>query len=159
MATILHAVVGYFILLLVVRILKRRAGAQMTMFEFVLIFLVGGIIILSTVGKDRSVTNATCAVISVALIHRLLGWGKGKSPRLGARLDGVPLVAIRKGEWQHDVIRGTGLRREDIEAAVRGKGSMSLRDVDYAILERSGQISILKKTSESDGNDAAESDD
>lgn len=157
MPTIIHAVVGYFILLLVVRILKRRAGAQMTMFEFVLIFLIGGTIILSTLGNDRSVTNATLAVIAVSFFHRLLGWGKSKSARVGALIDGVPLVAIRPGEWLHETIREAGLRREDIEAAARVKGIMSLRDVDYAVVERNGQISILRKASQPDEHGTSES--
>ena len=69
MDTIVRALIGYFVLLVVVRVLKRRAGSQMTLFEFVLIFLIGGVVILSTVGKDRSVTNCTCAVLAVGLLH------------------------------------------------------------------------------------------
>ena len=41
MATIVHAVIGYFVLLFVVRLLTRRPGAQMTQFEFVIVFLMG----------------------------------------------------------------------------------------------------------------------
>ena len=145
MATIVHAVAGYFILLFIVRVLKRRAGSQMTLFEFVIVFLMGGIIILSTVGNDRSVTNCTCAVIAVGLIHRSLSWAKSKSPGLGAIVDGTPLVVIAKGEWQDEVVKGMMLRREDIEAAGRSAGVTKLQDVDYAILERNGRISVLPK--------------
>lgn len=145
MATIIHAVAGYFLLLFVVRVLRRRAGSQMTMFEFVLIFLIGGTIILSTVGNDRSVTNCTCAVIAVSSMHHFLAWAKSKSPRVGALIDGVPLTVIRKGEWQHEVLLKANLRREDIEAAARGQGILSLMDVEYAVLERNGEISILEK--------------
>jgi uncharacterized membrane protein YcaP (DUF421 family) len=145
METIIRAIVGYFILLLVVRVLKRRAGAQMALFEFVLIFLIGGIIILSTVGTDRSVTNCTCAVITVALVHRLIAWAKSKSPRVGAVIDGTPIVIIRGGEWQNEALRGMGIRYEDVAAAARSQGITSLRDVDYAIVERNGAISIFKK--------------
>jgi uncharacterized membrane protein YcaP (DUF421 family) len=70
MYTIIHAIVGYFVLLFTVRILSRRPGAQLTPTEFVLIFLMGGVIILSTVGDDHSVTNAVCAVLTVGLLHR-----------------------------------------------------------------------------------------
>lgn len=147
MGTILHAIAGYFVLLLVVRVLKRRAGSQMTMFEFVLVFLMGGIVILATVGRDRSVTNCTCGVIAVALLHRGVSWAKSKSPRLGAIIDGTPLVAIRDGEWQPEVMRGMKLRREDIEAAARSSGITRLDAVDFAILERNGRISIIKKKS------------
>ncbi len=94
MATILHAIVGYFFLVIVVRVLTRRAGSQMALFEFVLVFLMGGIIILSTVGNDRSVINCTCAVITVGLMHRITSCAKSKSRRLGAILDGTPLVAF-----------------------------------------------------------------
>jgi hypothetical protein len=50
MVTIVHAVFGYLFLLLVVRVLSRRPGGQLTLFEFVIVFLIGGVIILSTVG-------------------------------------------------------------------------------------------------------------
>lgn len=145
MPTIIHAIAGYFILLLVVRVLKRRPGAQMTMFEFVFIFLMGGIIILSTVGNDRSVTNCTCAVISVGLMHRALAWAKSKSPRVGAIVDGTPLVIINKGEWQPEVVSGMHLRREDVEAAARSVGVTSIENINYAILERNGRISVIAK--------------
>ena len=65
MYTILHAIGGYFFLLFTVRVLSRRPGAQMTLFEFVIVFLLGGIIILSTVGNDVSETNSVCAVLTV----------------------------------------------------------------------------------------------
>jgi uncharacterized membrane protein YcaP (DUF421 family) len=149
MPTILHAIAGYFILLLIVRVLKRRAGSQMTLFEFVIIFLMGGIIILSTVGNDRSVTNCTCAVIAVALIHRTVAWAKSKSPRVGALIDGTPLVIIRAGQWQPEVMQGMKLRREDIEAAGRSAGANRIEDIDYAILERNGRISVVPKDKDS----------
>jgi uncharacterized membrane protein YcaP (DUF421 family) len=145
MATIVHAIIGYFLLLLVMRVLKRRAGSQMTMFEFVLVFLIGGIIILSTVGNDRSVTNCTCAVISVGMMHRVLSWWKSKNPRVGAILDGTPLVLIKSGEWQREVMNGMKVRREDVEAAAREQGLISLNRVKHAILERNGDISIIEK--------------
>ena len=145
METLLRAIAGYFILLAVVRVLKRRAGSQMTLFEFVLVFLMGGVIILSTVGKDRSVVNCTCAVIAVCLVHRVVAWAKSKSARLGAIVDGTPLVLIRRGEWQNEVVRGMSIRPEDVAAAARGHGITALTDIDYAILERNGAISIIKK--------------
>ncbi len=145
METIVHAVVGYFILMFVVRLLTRRAGSQMALFEFVIVFLMGGIIILSTVGRDRSVTNCTCAVMAVGLIHRGVAWAKSKSPKIGAVVDGTPLVIIKKGEWQDEVVSGMKLRREDLEAAARSSGLKNVGEIGYAILERNGRISIIEK--------------
>ena len=144
MLTVIYAALGYLILLLVVRVLTRRPGAQMTMFEFVIVFLIGGIIILATVDSDRSVTNCLCAILTIGMMHRIVSWGKSKSPRIGALVDGTPVVLLKNGEWQKEVMRKTSLDPEDIMAAARSKGVNSVFDLKYAILERNGAISIIR---------------
>jgi uncharacterized membrane protein YcaP (DUF421 family) len=88
-----------FCLFAIVRVLARP-GSQMTLFEIMFVFLMGGIIILSTVGNDRSVTNCTCAAMSVGLLLRATAWVKPKSSRTGATLEGTPRTIIKNGEWQ-----------------------------------------------------------
>ena len=144
LSTIIHAIAGYFFLLFTVRVLSRRPGAQLTIFEFVIVFLIGGVIILSTVGNDRSVTNCTCAVIAVGLMHRTVAWAKGRNARFGAIVDGTPLVLLKHGEWQEDVMRGMHLAPEDVMAAARSKGVHDFESIRYAVLERNGAISIIK---------------
>lgn len=145
MSTIVHAILGYIFLTAMVRVLTRRPGAQMTQFEFVLVFLMGGIIILSTVGRDHSVTNCTCAVLAVGCMHRLTSGLKLRYPRFGAVLDGTPLVLLKQGDWQGQVMEGMGLAPEDVMAAARTKGIRSIDKIDYAILERNGGISVIEK--------------
>jgi len=144
MGTIVRSIIGYFFLLLTVRVLVRRPGAQMTLFEFVFIFLIGGVIILSTVGGDRSVTNCTCAVITVALMHRSLSWIKVRSSFVQRLVDGSPLVLLKNGEWQEGTMRRMHMEPEDVMAAARSKGVRNLEQVQYAILERNGGISIIR---------------
>jgi uncharacterized membrane protein YcaP (DUF421 family) len=145
MTTILHAVFGYIFLLLIVRLLSRRPGGQLTLFEFVIVFLIGGVIILSTVGKDRSITNCATAILTVGLMHWLVSTIKGKFPRFGEAVDGTPLTLLKDGEWQLEVMQGMRIDREDVMAAARTKGLNSIYDVGYAILERNGAISIIKR--------------
>lgn len=148
MATIFHAIAGYFFLLLTVRALSRRPGAQLTMFDFVLIFLIGGVIILSTVGKDHSEINAVCAVLTIGMMHRLVGYVKSRFPRLDKWLDGVPLVLLKDGEWQTDIMGKMRLQDTDVMAAAREKGIRTIDQIKYAILERNGSISIIQKQSQ-----------
>jgi len=145
MYTIAHALVGYFFLLFSVRILSRRPGAQLTPTEFVLIFLMGGVIILATVGDDHSETNAVCAVITVALVHRIVATLKIRFPRLGAIVDGTPLVVLEKGQWQTEVMKKMRVADEDVMAAARTKSIKTLDEIKYAVLERNGAISVIKK--------------
>jgi uncharacterized membrane protein YcaP (DUF421 family) len=146
MATILYSIIGYCILLLTVRVLSRRPGAQLTLFEFGIIFLVGGAALSATVGRDHSMTNCVTAILAVGLMHRLVSWVKEVSPRMGAIIDGTPLVIVKDGQWQLEVLRGMQLAPEDVMAAARAKQIDSIFDVKYAILERNGSISIIKRS-------------
>ncbi len=145
MPTILNAIVGYLVLLLVVRILSRRPGGQLTLFEFVIVFLIGGVAIAATVGHDRSVTNCAMAILAVGLMHRLVSWLKDIHPHLGVIIDGTPLVLVKDGEWQMEVMRGMRIDPEDVMAAARAKLVGSIFEVKYAVLERNGTISIIKR--------------
>jgi uncharacterized membrane protein YcaP (DUF421 family) len=145
MDTLIHAVTGYCLLLLTVRVLSRRPGGQLTLFDFVIIFLIGGIIIGATVGPDHSVTNCASAILVVGLMHRIVAWGRARSPRFNHIVDGTPLVLIKDGNWQRAVMRRMHIDDADVMSAARSHGIASIFDVKYAILERNGTISFVRQ--------------
>jgi uncharacterized membrane protein YcaP (DUF421 family) len=145
MSTIVCAVAGYFTLLLVVRLLTRRPGGQLTLFEFVIVILVGGVAIGATVGDDRSATNCVSAILTIGLLHRLVSRVRNISPRLARILDGTPLLLIKEGRWQSEVMRGMRIDPQDVMSAARGKGVQSIFEIQYAILERNGSITVVRK--------------
>jgi uncharacterized membrane protein YcaP (DUF421 family) len=147
MYTLLHAVLGYLFLTLMIRVLARRPGAQMTPFEFVLVFLVGGVIILATVGDDHSMTNCYGGVIAICLMHRLVGILKQRSPWWADIIDGKPILLLQNGEWQASSMKQAHVDSMDVMAAARDKGLRTLDEIKYAVLERNGGISIIKKKS------------
>jgi uncharacterized membrane protein YcaP (DUF421 family) len=151
MRTIIYAIIGYFFLLLTVRLLNRRPGAQMTPFEFVIIFLIGGVSILATVGDDHSVINGVCAVTTIAFLHRTVSWLRERFPTLGAIIDGTPLVLIQNGEWQSEAMQKTMVDEIDVMAAARAQGLRSLHEIKYAVRERNGGISIIKRAGADNG--------
>src|SRR5579875_629814 len=106
----------------------------MTLGDFVLVFLMGGVIILATVGKDRSMTNCTCGVITVGLMHRMISYLQVRSPPFGVVMDGTPLLLVRKGELQERVLRRVNLAREDVMEAARLNDIREFGEIDYAVL-------------------------
>jgi hypothetical protein len=78
MAAVARAFFGYFFLVLIVRIVGRRPGKQMTPFEFVLIFFIGGLALTAIVGDEVSFTNGICQAIT-----HLPGPGRGLRAWLG----------------------------------------------------------------------------
>ncbi len=145
MYTILYAILGYFFLLFIVRMLSRRPGGQLTPFEFVIVFLIGGLIILATVGDDKSATNCIGAILTIGLMHRATARLRAWSSRASMVVDGSPMVLLKDGEWQTEAMRGMRIDDQDVMAMARAKGLRSLDGIKYAVLERVGAISIIPK--------------
>jgi uncharacterized membrane protein YcaP (DUF421 family) len=148
LAAVLRAFLGYCFLVLIMRTAGRRPGKQMTPMEFVLIFFSGGLTLTAMVADDRSLTNAWCQIMTVALTHYAIAWLRQISPTFGRLVDGTPLLLLSKGQWHTETMAKMRIEEEDVLAMVRDKGLMSLQDVEYAFLERNGEISIIQRSQE-----------
>ena len=60
-------------------------------------------------------------------------------------IDGTPLVLVQRGEWQEETMSGMRLAPEDVLAAARTKGIRGIEEIEYAVLERNGGISVIEK--------------
>ncbi len=146
-ATVLRAIFGYLFLIFIVRIAGRRPGKQITPFEFVLIFFLGGLTLTGMVGREVSITNAFCQIITIALTHYVLAIARDRSPRLARMLDGTPLTLLRDGRWHTDTMLRMRIQDDDVMAMARDQSLKTLDQIDTAVLERNGEISVVPKES------------
>lgn len=144
MGIVFRAIGVYWFLLLTVRIIGRKRS-QMTPFELILMFLIGGMSIQAVVSDDRSVTNAFVAIAAIALMHVLVAYLKHKFPTFAKIVDGTPVVIIDGGKLQKERMDRLRIQDQDIMASARAQGITKLDQVRYAIAERSGEISIIKE--------------
>jgi uncharacterized membrane protein YcaP (DUF421 family) len=156
MGTIIRAVIAYFLLLLVVRLLGRRSVDHMTQFEMILLFLIGGMSIQSVVADDRSLTNAILAVMTVGLCHVSVSLLRHRSPTAGRLIDGTPIVLLGRGEWHKDRMAALRVHEQDVMAAARMQGIEKLEQIRYAVAERNGSITVVKQ--QDDDEDAQEAE-
>jgi uncharacterized membrane protein YcaP (DUF421 family) len=141
--TVLRAVFGYLFLVLVVRIVGRRPGKQLTPFEFVLIFYLGGLTLTGMVGPEASIFSAVCQILTVALCHYGLSSLRFRSQSLARLLDGVPLILMEKNGWRHEALRGMMIKDDDVMAVAREQGIRDLSGIRMAVLETYGQINVV----------------
>jgi uncharacterized membrane protein YcaP (DUF421 family) len=146
---VIRAVFGYCFLVLMVRSAGRRPGKQITPFEYVFIFFIGGLTLTAMLGNDRSLTNGFCVIVTLALTHFVIAWLKHRSPAFGRLADGTPLVLLSNGEWQIETMKKMRLQDDDVMAMARDNGLERLDQIEYAVLERNGEISIIKKPQDS----------
>lgn len=143
MAPMLRALFFYFFLVFLTRVVGRRPGKQLTPFEFVLIFFLGGLALTAMIGKDASFTNAIIEIIAVGTGHALLTLARYKSPRIARLVDGTPLVLLQNHQWRKETLIRKRIQDDDVMDMARDQKLASLDEIDMAVLERNGEISIL----------------
>lgn len=144
MDAVLRAVAVYLVLLVLVRVSGKRTLADVTAFDFVLLLILGEATQQALLGDNFSVTNATIVIGTLVGIDIGLSYLKRASPAADAWLDGVPAVLIHEGRVVESHLRRERVDRDDLlEAAREQQGLASLDDVRFAVLERSGRISIV----------------
>jgi uncharacterized membrane protein YcaP (DUF421 family) len=146
MGAIFRAIFGYCFLVLMVRVVGRRPGKQMTPFEFVLVFFIGGLTLTPLVGDDRSISNALLSIMAIGVTHFAIAWLKQVSPYFGRLIDGTPLVLLENGKWQTETMAKMAIQDDDVMAMARDQGLKTLDQIDYALIERNGEISIIPKS-------------
>lgn len=144
MDSVLRATAIYAFLLLIFRISGKRSLAQITAFDFVLLLIIGEATQQALLANDFSIINA-CIVISTLMFLELgLSLAKGWWPRLDPILDSTPLVVVENGRLLEDRITRERIDLNDVLAAARERhGLERLDQIKYAVLERSGGLSIV----------------
>lgn len=152
--TILRAAFGYLFLVLIVRVVGRRPGKQLTPFEFVLIFYLGGLTLTGMVGTEASLTNAICQILTVALCHYVLSTLRFRSEAVARILDGVPLVLLEGRGWRAETLQRMMIQDDDVMAVARERGIHDLPGIEMAVLETFGQINVSPTPPRDQGGDS-----
>jgi len=148
METVLRACAVYFALLVVLRLSGKRSLAQITTFDFVLILIIGETTQQALIGDDHSITTALLLILTLVGVDLLLSMLQLRLPRLDRWLDGTPLVILEEGRLLRDRMRQSRVDEGEILMAARERhGLQRLDEIQYAVLERSGGISIIPKRS------------
>jgi uncharacterized membrane protein YcaP (DUF421 family) len=146
--TVLRAAFGYLFLVLMVRVVGRRPGKQLTPFEFVLVFYLGGLTLTGMVGQEVSLTNAILQILTVALCHFGLSVLRFRSSTFTRLLDGVPLVLMENDRWRERTLQKMRLQDDDVMDMARDQDVRDLDGIRAAVLETFGEISIIPSESE-----------
>jgi uncharacterized membrane protein YcaP (DUF421 family) len=146
MNPVFRAVLMFVVLWLVFRIGGRRTLAEITTFDFILLLIIGEATQNALVGDDFSITTASLVVITLILLDLGLGRLALQSDRLRRGIESAPVIVIDKGKVLERVLREEGVDLEEVLAAARERhGIAALEEIQYAIVERHGGISVVPK--------------
>ena len=144
MDTVLRGVAVYLFLLFITRILGRRSLAQVTPFDVVLLLIIAETTQQALLGDDFSLTNAAVLLCTLAFVDIALSYVKARSPVMARLIDGEPTVLVSGGVPDDEALRRARVGLVDVLAAARKQhGLKGLADIDIAVLEVDGAISII----------------
>jgi uncharacterized membrane protein YcaP (DUF421 family) len=145
MEIIVRASVTFLFLLLLTRGLKRRALADLTPFELLLLVTLGDIVQQGITQEDYSLTGAVLAGSTFAFWITVLSFVTWRSRRAAALVSGVPLIIVQDGKPIERTLAVERLPMAEILEAARQRGIADLDRVKLAVLEPSGRISFIER--------------
>ncbi len=149
---VLVGVVGYFIILVLLRISGQRTLAQMTPFDVIVTVTIG-----SAFGRVLTAENVPIIEVLVAFVVLVgLQWAalglRNKIPPLGRLMRPIPDVLYSHGQRHEREMRKHSVTEADLQTAARTSGLGSLADAEYVILEPDGSISLITSSQVGDGS-------
>ena len=144
MDSIIRAFVIYVVMLVLFRIVGTRTLSQTTTFDLVLLLFISEAIQQALIDNDNSMTNALLLVVTLLGMNVLMSVIKERSKRFERLVDGTPVVLIENGTIHRDRMQKDRVDETDVlEAARTTQGIERLDQLKYAVLEKSGQISVV----------------
>lgn len=140
----MRAVVVYLALIVFVRFGKKRFLGRATAFDAILVIIVGSTAARAIVG-DAPFVGTLAAVVVLIALHWLISLITRDSPKIGALVKGHPTVLIRNGRIDRKALRQAHMSTDDLEEDLRQQGIDDASKVKEAQLERSGQLSVIRK--------------
>lgn len=143
--TVLRAGIGFAILLALTRLIGKKQLGQLTIFTYITGIALGNIAGDMVVHADIEIVNGIVGMSLWAAFVFLVEFFSLKSNRVRVALDGEPTIVIKKGEIMQDKLKRQRLNMDDLTMLLRTNNVFSICDVEYAILEPNGQLSVFKK--------------
>ncbi len=138
----LRGIATYAALLIALRIFGKREVGQFTLYDLVFILLVANALQPAMTGPDSSLLGGF--ILIVALVGTNFVVGRLDSlPRIHRLFSPHPAVVVMNGQYLPDVMKREGVDQDEVGMAMREHGIIDLKDVQIAVLEADGSISIV----------------
>lgn len=145
LVVLVRGIIGFFTLLILARILGKEQISQLTFFDYITGITVGSIASELTVDLSSRAWPHWVGLITWMALTYLVRVITLKWRYLAKVLEGEPTIVIMKGKIMDDVLKKMNFRISDVLELLRNKDIFDLNEVEYAILESNGELSVLKK--------------
>jgi len=145
---VLRTVIVYALIAVLFRLTGKRGLASLNTFDFIVIFLLSNVIQNAVIGNDTSLIGGMIGAVTLVAVNMLVNRLIAVSARAAWLFEGRATTVISDGHMVGPALRRLGMRRSELEHAVRIQNGDDVTDVDRGSLEPDGQLVLILKPAE-----------
>lgn len=138
----------YFFLLIAMRLMGKRQLGELQPFEFAITLVASELACIPMSDPTIPIIYGIIPVFTLFLVHIIMTKLACKSVRFRKVLNGKPVIVIEKGNIVPNVMTELNMTVDDLMEAIRGEGYFNPCDIEYAIVETNGSMTVLPKSTE-----------
>ena len=143
--TFFRAVILYIFVLIVMRLMGKREIGQLQPFELAISIMIADLASTPMADAGIPISNGIIPILALLVMHLIISVLNIKSIRARQILCGRPSILIYRGKIDEKMLRRERFTVNELEERLRGNNIVNIGDVEYAILETSGQITVIQK--------------
>lgn len=140
-----RSIILYIIVLIVMRMMGKREIGQLQPFELAISIMIADLATIPMTDTGIPIGNGIVPILGLLLMHLLISLINIKSTKLREIICGKPRILIYRGKIQEKAMIKERFTINELQERIRSQNVVNLGDVEYAILETSGQITVIEK--------------
>ncbi len=145
-----RSVFFYFIVTILYRIMGKREIGELSIMDFIVSLFIAELVAISIENYNTSIFMSLIPVLSLSLVQIGLSYLSIKSKKIRDIIDGNPSVIIENGKVNFKEMKRQRYNIEDLLMQLRDNSIKSISEIDYAVLETNGKLSIFQKDNSHD---------
>ena len=143
--TFLRSIVLYIIVLIVMRLMGKREIGQLQPFELAISIMIADLASIPMTDPGIPIFNGIIPILGLLIMHLIISMINLKSSKAREIICGRPSILIYRGKIDEKNLKKERFTINELEERLRGNNVINLGDVEYAILETSGQVTVIQK--------------
>ncbi len=143
--TFFRAIVLYIIVLVVMRLMGKREIGQLQPFELAISIMIADLATLPMAETGIPISNGIIPILGLLVMHLVISILNMKSTKAREIICGKPSILIFRGKIDQKVLKKERFTINELEERLRDNNIFNIGDVEYAVLETSGQVTVIPK--------------
>ena len=143
--TFFRSIVLYIIVLIVMRLMGKREIGQLQPFELAISIMIADLASIPMTDTGVPIFNGIIPILGLLIMHLIISVINLKSSKAREIICGKPSILIYRGKINEKNLKKERFTINELEERLRGNNVINLGDVEYAILETSGQVTVILK--------------